>query len=279
MFGSQALETVIGLVFFFLAISIFVTSVQEFLTTAVGLRSSTLKTGLVQLIAQGKNLKDLDGLGKDLFEHGNLSPSRAKAYVSAEDFTSAVVNVLSNDKPVTVVSDINARIAELPKGPLQDALNAAVVHAQDDLVEFKKQVANWFDNSMERLSGQYKLISGYLSLALGAILAFAFNLDAIRVVKALWVSEALRQQAAAVAAAQVASAKPTSANISADATLAVFDFHFNLLPDGWAFSWIALFGCAVTAFAVSLGAPFWFDILQNVMNLRGTGAKPVRADA
>ena len=30
--------------------------------------------------------------------------------------------------------------------------------------------------------------------------------------------------------------------------------------------------------AVSLGAPFWFDILAKIMNLRGAGPKPARAD-
>ena len=41
------------------------------------------------------------------------------------------------------------------------------------------------------------------------------------------------------------------------------------------------FGWLVTALATTMGAPFWFDMLQNVMklNLRGTGAKPARSDA
>jgi hypothetical protein len=35
-----------------------------------------------------------------------------------------------------------------------------------------------------------------------------------------------------------------------------------------------LFGLAITAFAISLGAPFWFDVLSKFMNIRGTGTKP-----
>jgi hypothetical protein len=35
-----------------------------------------------------------------------------------------------------------------------------------------------------------------------------------------------------------------------------------------------LLGLLVTALAVSLGAPFWFDLLNKVMNIRGTGVKP-----
>ena len=45
-------------------------------------------------------------------------------------------------------------------------------------------------------------------------------------------------------------------------------------PSAWAFS---LAGWLVTGFAISLGAPFWFDLLQNLMNInvRGAGPKPL----
>ena len=35
-----------------------------------------------------------------------------------------------------------------------------------------------------------------------------------------------------------------------------------------------LFGWAITALAISLGAPFWFDILNKVIKLRSSGVKP-----
>jgi hypothetical protein len=33
----------------------------------------------------------------------------------------------------------------------------------------------------------------------------------------------------------------------------------------------------MTALAVSLGAPFWFDLLGRLVNLRATGARPSKA--
>jgi hypothetical protein len=36
-------------------------------------------------------------------------------------------------------------------------------------------------------------------------------------------------------------------------------------------------GWILTALAVSLGAPFWFDVLNNFVNLRLSGAKPAKA--
>lgn len=36
-----------------------------------------------------------------------------------------------------------------------------------------------------------------------------------------------------------------------------------------------LVGLAITGFAVSMGSPFWFDILNKLVNLKGTGGKPL----
>lgn len=43
--------------------------------------------------------------------------------------------------------------------------------------------------------------------------------------------------------------------------------------------WIfRIIGWLFSTFAISLGAPFWFDLFNKVVNLRGSGAKPKRAD-
>jgi hypothetical protein len=41
---------------------------------------------------------------------------------------------------------------------------------------------------------------------------------------------------------------------------------------------IKLLGIAITALAARQGAPFWFDILKRVVNLRGTGANPAEKE-
>ena len=41
---------------------------------------------------------------------------------------------------------------------------------------------------------------------------------------------------------------------------------------------IQILGWFLTAAALSLGAPFWFDLLNQFINLRGAGQKPARED-
>jgi hypothetical protein len=47
---------------------------------------------------------------------------------------------------------------------------------------------------------------------------------------------------------------------------------------GW-WLWHHLLGFVLTSFAASLGAPFWFDLLNRFVNLRNTGKKPEEAPA
>jgi hypothetical protein len=43
-------------------------------------------------------------------------------------------------------------------------------------------------------------------------------------------------------------------------------------------SLVQILGWLLTALALSLGAPFWFDMLNKFINLRGAGDKPKRED-
>jgi hypothetical protein len=42
---------------------------------------------------------------------------------------------------------------------------------------------------------------------------------------------------------------------------------------------LKVIGLAVSAFAVSLGAPFWFQILNKLNAIRGSGRKPAPAES
>jgi hypothetical protein len=53
-------------------------------------------------------------------------------------------------------------------------------------------------------------------------------------------------------------------------------FKYSPNQDGGA---TTFFGWLITALAISLGAPFWFDLLNKFVQLRGTGAKPPASSA
>ena len=131
---------------------------------------------------------------------------------------------------------------------------------------FRKAVAGWFDNAMERVSGAYKRRSMLVSVLLSMLLAILFNIDSIHLFRTLWQHPAL---AAQVLAAPTAVDKDTLSALFAlpigwSTFPPVFDGAFLLQAVGW----------TLTAASTLFGAPFWFDMLQRIMQLRGTGAKP-----
>jgi hypothetical protein len=53
-----------------------------------------------------------------------------------------------------------------------------------------------------------------------------------------------------------------------------FNLGWGKLPQdvgGWL---LKIIGLTITTLAVSLGAPFWFDVLKNLANMRSTGPAP-----
>ena len=141
----------------------------------------------------------------------------------------------------------------------------------------------------------------FLSFVVALVLAVALNVDAITVAKALWQQSTL-----------TANLKPP-ANVTIDQSAAAREALRTLdsyLPVGWPngffvttagtenplkgddgrprtdnggnllykfdkWEWaLAIFGWLITSFATLFGAPFWFDALQRVVRLKGSGPSP-----
>jgi hypothetical protein len=200
---------------------------------------------------------------------------------------------------------VRASIEKLPENSvIRAALLANLSIASTSIDDFRLSVANWFDSSMDRLSGNYIRKLKLISLAVGFVLAAALNADSIGVAKAIWLEHAssnemqtqlndaehkiLSEQTRLLASCTNEEAAKQAE--CAAAKLPDLEDYLRPLPLGWsptilppvgADGWHWAFwllqkitGLAWTAVALSLGAPFWFDLLQKFMNLRGAGGKP-----
>lgn len=171
-----------------------------------------------------------------------------------------------------------------------------------------KAVARWYEQGMDRVSGWYKAYAQKQLFVIGLVIAATLNIDTLDIVQALARSPALRAEMAA-AAEQVESyqaevdrvrARPSAADASAkieENFQQIEAIHARMdklaaagLPIGYtclgpdserscdfppATSWpLKIIGFFLTALAAALGAPFWFDLLNRVINLRGSGIKP-----
>jgi hypothetical protein len=228
------------------------------------------------------------------------NPSKHPSYLSGESFALALIGSLATGKTVPGLADIQDAIEKLPANSrVRQALLASLIAARDDFDRFRQSVATWFDDTMEGLSGAYKRHLKVISLVVGCTVAVIANADTFAVGSALWSSQILRAQIVQVARETVDKGAPSTPGAAtptdianafkqADQTLTPLPLGWPTLVvnvrtlEGWGpWAWFVLstlLGWFVTGLALSLGAPFWFDLLSKFVNIRGAGSKPQRAD-
>jgi hypothetical protein len=235
---------------------------------------------------------------------GAAAPSdQHPSYLASATVALAIMDSLVKQTPGATanVSGVQTAIAALPDSKIKDSLEATLLKAGEDIHKLEKGIATWFDDAMDRLSGAYKRKMKWIAMLIGLLIAIAFNADSFNVATTLWNDPDRRASTIAIAT-EVAKKLPASAQPSNQQELnrAVTDTEKMLrsLPIGWdcpakdksvdywscakdAVSELTLvhfLGWVLTALALSLGAPFWFDLLNKFINLRGAGVKPKRED-
>lgn len=162
----------------------------------------------------------------------------------------------------------------------------AATEAAGELAAMRKRLEDWYDESMKRVSGWYKRRVQVALAIIGLLVAIGLNADAIGVANSLWSDTTLRN--AIVANAGRAVANPASVPSSKSIKDDIDKVHELNLPLGWSRpgsgSWNTphsfggwaskVGGILLTTLALMLGAPFWFDLLGRLFQIRGTGAKP-----
>jgi hypothetical protein len=299
----------IGLTLSFGTISLIISTVVEAIASLLNWRSKTLLFGLQTLL----NDKQLDGLALDILNHAAANPlspgiatgppasswqnllqklsfgapeplpasagaaanvrqplTTLPSYIAPEQFAAALIDTI-NKYGHAHDDQVNFRSAlkSIPDLQLQSMLLGMYDRAGQDLGAFQKRIASWFDASMARLSGIYKRRTQLWSFCIALGLAALLNVDTIALARQLWVNPAISADAATIK------------------TLPDYQTAFALwsasFPFGWAlpkvvagtWGWpVMALGWLLTAFATLFGAPFWFDLLQRFVQLRGTGTAP-----
>lgn len=141
---------------------------------------------------------------------------------------------------------------------------------------------------MERANTWYSRRVQYIVLVLGFMIAFAVNADTLRMVDQMNNDEKLRKELVQSASEYVKNNPQGNSSPSKDPldTKVKEEYHqllnesHNLL--GWENSekeerrlFLRIAGFLLTAFAISLGSGFWFDLLKKILNIRTLG-KPTQ---
>jgi hypothetical protein len=292
VFGSQVLEVVIGLLLIYLALSVACSGIKEVIAGVFSLRSKTLENAVRNMLQNGGGLD----LASKVLQHPLIlrtaQPGDKPSYIAARSFSAALFDILapSNGTQPRTIQDLRAGIATIPEPKLRQTLSSLVDGSQADLESARQKVEHWFDDTMDRVSGWYKRLAQKIIFAAALALCLALNADSVMIVKELWTDEAVRSGLISAAQSKVQSgnARQPSSGTASLQSVASEIRGANLPPIGWntdrkdvrdfpdevPLIALKLLGFLITSFAILLGAPFWFDLLNNVINLRLAGAPP-----
>jgi hypothetical protein len=284
---GNVLNVAIGLFFTYLILSLISTAVHEAAASLSLARGRLLKDGLRRLLNDGVT-GNVGALFEKVFGHGliqGLSKASLPSYVPSRTFSLALFDALSDHGEGTLFSQIEQGVAKMPAGYAKQSLTTFLVTAAGDIEALRARVETWFDDAMDRLSGTYKRWAQLIHFTFGLCVAIVFNVDSLNITSVLWHSADKRDALAAQAQSFIAS-HPAVSGGAPDLSSLITQLQGLPVPLGWTSElwhrsdltlWLlSLAGWLVTAFAISLGAPFWFDLLQKLLNInvRGAGPKP-----
>jgi hypothetical protein len=291
LLGSSTLEVLIGLIFVYLLLAIICTTMNEWIAGIFKTRASTLKRAVVQLLDQQggtKDSADSDWFLQQFYAHpliaGMSGPRKNElpAYLSARAFATAVLDIATPQKPgVITFADLETGINNLPDGDVKTTLLAVIQTSNKDLLQAQRNIEAWFNDTMDRVSGWYKRTTQIWTVIIAAVLVLCANADTLQIAKTLWTDPTARAELveqAKIRAAQTPANQPATQN-DMNVLGKVVGWSHQSVPHGkgeWADH---ILGWMLSIVAVSLGAPFWFDLLNKFMRIRNGGDAPEETTA
>jgi hypothetical protein len=307
---------VVGIIFVFLLVSLVVSAANEVVQALISGRRQYLKKGLSALLqnatfqelkqsATGENQPAKPGtrsivdmvLAHPLVSSLKTAKTGAPSYMPSDLFVAAFLDLINQGMLSNGAGgeNLGTLIAKIDNEPLRTALTTLWEKAGGEIESFKKELADWFDDVMDRVSGWYKIYAQYWLLGLSFFVSVACNVDSIHLLKQLSSDPAVRaatydqatkflQTSGGSAEGSAEIGKEASDRLKTDLN-ALQDLP---LPVGWDQSqtryiqghWLTtILGWLITTLAASLGAPFWFDTLTRIMNIRAAGVVPPKASS
>ena len=237
--------------------------------------------------------------------HSNGGDRRPSA-IPSKQFASVVFDLILNagtedsksKKAKSVIDQIRKNVGRLKTNEgnklqkLAGAVDTLLIDISDDvkkadtaIADARTRVENWFDDAMVRLGGSYKRKTQVWLLIIGIMLAAAMNADSLMIANHLW-KDPLAREALVAKAEQYQLPENQDNQDAQKAAKAYYDQLQSLsdelsVPLGWNqenmpeptfWGWLAkIFGILLSGAAAAQGAPFWFDIMRKILNLRGGG--------
>lgn len=285
MFGLDMLDVAIGVAVIYLLLSLVASAIAELIESILKYRAKDLERGIRELLQE---TNEPSQLADQLYHHpliaalypGSFKPgmTRLPSYIPARTFALALLDLVEN--PNAPKEKLQGAVANLPLVPqkVKSVIDQFATVAANDIDKKREHVEQWFNGAMDRVSGRFKRRTHTRMVLVGLAMAVLLNIDSIYLIGHLNSDKAARE-ALVSSATELAKTPPDETGdpqVRIDTNLEKFGKYG--LPVGWdravdqsPYAWfLRVLGWLMTAMAVSLGAPFWFDTLNKIMVIRST---------
>lgn len=323
--GLEIIDVALGLILVYLILSLVCTTVVEAISQHPWFRyrAKTLYSGLERMMGKHADtllrhpeIRGLCGDAKNVNARIHKF-QRVPSYIPSETFAIACLDVVESYEFVpdgiqrTPLQRLRLmeEVEELPKDGKSDlprevtfarTMRSFWERAEGDRDKILKLIEKWFEDAMQRVSGNYRRWTQRVSFCVALIVVPLVNADTIRITRVLYESPEVRAQVAAQADAVASLQGEVPVETAETLKLAAKELRRMEPILGWPdpeavaaegeiaasrpklfWLWIGV-GWLVTMLAASIGAPFWFKVLNQMLRARdriaqSTGGTPIDA--
>lgn len=233
MSQSALIDITIGLLLFFLVLSLICSALQEWFASVFGLRARNLRKGIDNLLSADIATSFykhglLQSLCRETGVFGALKSDRGSgpSYLEPQMFADILVDVIDRgagsgtgrrtDAATKTGAEIEQAIKSIADKDVQEALLTILADAKKDADKFREKAAEWFDAAMDRVSGWYARTVKLWLFGIATVVVVAFNADAIQVAVKLWKDEALRTSLVVIAQEVTTNRQPDADSAQTD---------------------------------------------------------------
>jgi hypothetical protein len=305
----KTLDVLIGVTTVLLLFSMGVTVITQMLTNLGGRRGRHLRNGLADLLQQlGIPTRDCaKEIAQTLLKHPLIAEGKWKmgTVIHREEFTKLLLDFATGTGAKKVGEDSQGAIKQIladggitdPDQTLKNIRAMALQleasnpelsnHLRDGLAilheassDFVARVNSWFDQTIDRVSQRFTTYTHWVTMGVAVVVVVAVQLDIIAVADRLWIDEQFRNTVVSDATKRFSS-PPADSSVK-DNSIA----YYNLLNSAGLITipldhdWAQhlkdlrkLPGMVLSILLISLGAPFWYNALKDLLKLRSSLAQ------
>jgi len=298
----KTVDILIGTVTVLVIFSMAVTVITQAFTGILNRKGNHLRDGISSLLRQlGISNADVaKSIAEKVLKHPMVSCNgRLGTVIHREEFTKLLLDLASGEGAVTLEGDAKAALVDvLKKGGISDPaeglknihymaaqLEAANPELANHLREaqavlhgvpsqFVSRVHSWFDQSIDRVSDRFTQYTHAVVMGISLVVVLFVQLDIIAVVERLSIDDQLRSSIVTQASNDF-SKQVTDASDPKPYYDLLGKAGLVALPVGsfrnW---WIQIKesrkwpGMLISVLLLSLGAPFWYKVLGQLLQLR-----------